>query len=642
MSQIFAPKSSTWLIMLYLLVTALPSYAVSPSITYFLPTSGAAGAEVIIYGTSFTGATSVTFNGAAAVFNVNSATSIAATVPTKATMGKIRVTTPGGIVTSFDNFMVVPTITGFTPTSGIAGDVITVSGTAFTGVSGVYFNGVTASYRVIDSQKLTATVPFGAEPGKISVRTQSGSGMSATNFAVLPVISSFSPASGKVGSLVSIEGTSFNETTAVKFNGVESSFTLNSTRLITTTVPIGAQTGKITVTTTSGTATSGTDFPVLPTITSFTPASGQLGSEITITGMNFTGTTIVDFQGYYAFKMVTSDTTIVAYVPVQATTGKVGVTNAAGRTVSDIDFTVVEGTKITSFEPTSGLVGQVVVITGDQFDIVTGVSFNGCAAQSYTIDSDTQITAVVPTNATTGKITLDIPMASKDSSTPFIVLPDITSFAPLKGHSGDTVVIQGTGFSELLDVKFDGVSAVSWILISPHSISAVVPNGAGTGRIQVESVRGAATSGSDFVAYFPAELDVVVYLGTEYVGRIFQVHLNYTLVGPQTYSGILPLDGGPALLKDLEPGIYTLTVFGSHWLTRIVKDVLVEGVKLVEVFLANGDSNGDNQVNLFDFVVLDANFGSAFDMADLNGDGMVNLFDYVLIDQKFGALGDLP
>src|SRR5919109_186057 len=78
-----------------------------PTITSFTPTSGPVGTSVTITGTNFTGATSVTFNNVAATtFTVNSATQITATVPTTATSGPIKVTTPGGSVTSTTNFTV--------------------------------------------------------------------------------------------------------------------------------------------------------------------------------------------------------------------------------------------------------------------------------------------------------------------------------------------------------------------------------------------------------------------------------------------------------------------------------------------------------------------------------------------------------
>jgi uncharacterized repeat protein (TIGR03803 family) len=60
------------------------------------PTSGTVGAGVKILGTNLTGATSVTFNGTAATFNVKSKSLITTTVPTGATTGTVQVITHGG------------------------------------------------------------------------------------------------------------------------------------------------------------------------------------------------------------------------------------------------------------------------------------------------------------------------------------------------------------------------------------------------------------------------------------------------------------------------------------------------------------------------------------------------------------------
>src|SRR5207245_3790205 len=57
------------------------------------PTSGKVGAAVKILGTNLTGATSVTFNGTAAVFKVVSSSEITTTVPAGATTGKVKVVT---------------------------------------------------------------------------------------------------------------------------------------------------------------------------------------------------------------------------------------------------------------------------------------------------------------------------------------------------------------------------------------------------------------------------------------------------------------------------------------------------------------------------------------------------------------------
>jgi hypothetical protein len=72
------------------------------------PTFGSDGWDITILGNNLTGATSVTFNGAAATFTVVSDTYIAATVPSGATTGTIEVTTPGGTLSSNVAFRVLP------------------------------------------------------------------------------------------------------------------------------------------------------------------------------------------------------------------------------------------------------------------------------------------------------------------------------------------------------------------------------------------------------------------------------------------------------------------------------------------------------------------------------------------------------
>jgi len=72
------------------------------------PASGAVGAAVKILGTSLTGSTSVTFNGAGATFTVVSSSEIATTVPTGAATGTVKVVTPGGTLSSNVPFQVLP------------------------------------------------------------------------------------------------------------------------------------------------------------------------------------------------------------------------------------------------------------------------------------------------------------------------------------------------------------------------------------------------------------------------------------------------------------------------------------------------------------------------------------------------------
>ena len=85
--------------------------------------------------------------------------------------------------------------------------------------------------------------------------------------ASAPTITGFTPTSGPVGTSVTISGTNFTGATAVAFNGVSASFTVTSATTIQATVPTGATTGPLSVTTPGGTGTSANVFTVIVTLT---------------------------------------------------------------------------------------------------------------------------------------------------------------------------------------------------------------------------------------------------------------------------------------------------------------------------------------------------------------------------------------
>ena len=246
----------------------------------------------------------------------------------------------------------LPTITSFSPPSGPVGTSVTINGTGFTGASDVMFNNLTVgagNFTVNSNIKITATVPVGASTGLITVVGLGGPANSATAFTVtsgpLPTITSFTPTSGAVGTLVTVNGTNFTASAVVKFNGVTGTgFIFKSATKVKANVPAGATTGPISVTTTSGTAASATNFTVPsgpPTITSFTPISGPVGTSVTINGTNFTGATVVKFNGVIvATFTVNTDIKITATVPAGATTGKIIVKTPAGNATSLTNFTV--------------------------------------------------------------------------------------------------------------------------------------------------------------------------------------------------------------------------------------------------------------------------------------------------------------
>jgi uncharacterized repeat protein (TIGR03803 family) len=69
-------------------------------------------------------------------------------------------------------------------------------------------------------------------------------------------------------------------------------------------------------------------------------------------------------------------------------------------------------------EPTSGMVGADVIILGNNLTDTTGVTFNGTAA-TFTVVSSSEITATVPSGATTGKVEVTTPSGTLTSNVNF-------------------------------------------------------------------------------------------------------------------------------------------------------------------------------------------------------------------------------
>jgi PKD domain/IPT/TIG domain/Divergent InlB B-repeat domain len=237
-----------------------------------------------------------------------------------------------------------PTITSFSPTSGWSGTRVWIHGFDFLGATSVTFNGAQAQFSVESDQFIDAYVPSGATTGPISVRTANGTGWSSSSFTLVPPprIDSFTPTGGPFGTVVDIRGSNFTGAIWVEFNQHgASSFTVDSDSEIHATVPDGATTGPISVTTVSGTGRSSSSFAVpTPTISSFTPTSGPVGTSVDIRGTNFGWATIVTFHGTKADFTVDSDSEIHATVPAGATTGWISVAGTSGSAITSSSFTV--------------------------------------------------------------------------------------------------------------------------------------------------------------------------------------------------------------------------------------------------------------------------------------------------------------
>ncbi|MBV9301284.1 MAG: hypothetical protein JOY62_12680 [Acidobacteriaceae bacterium] len=276
--------------------------------------------------------------------------------------GTVFEITPAGKFTLLYSFCSQPNCAdGSTPYGGlIQGSDGNLYGTTSAGGA----NGSGAVYRITTAGKLTTLYSFCSQSGCADGSSPRGGLLQATNgafygtteyggtndagtiFSLSVGLSPFVktvPSSGIVGSSVIILGTNLTGASKVSFDGIAAKFTVVSSTEIKATVPTGAATGNVTVVTPGGTLTSNAIFAVTPQITSFTPASGAVGTGVTITGVSLKQTTELAFNGVLATDfIVQSDTEVTATVPTNAKTGKITITTPGGTATSSASFTVIQ------------------------------------------------------------------------------------------------------------------------------------------------------------------------------------------------------------------------------------------------------------------------------------------------------------
>jgi uncharacterized repeat protein (TIGR03803 family) len=148
--------------------------------------------------------------------------------------------------------------------------------------------------------------------------------------------------------------------------------------------------------------------------------SGKEGAKIGILGQGFSSSSVVKFGGTQATSFTRQGTTfITATVPAAALTGSVTVKTGATTLTSSKTFKVTP--TFPSFSPTSGSLGTPLVLTGTGLTQTTKVTFGNVTATTVTVNSDTQVTANVPTGAVTGKIVITTKGGSAKSATNFTV-----------------------------------------------------------------------------------------------------------------------------------------------------------------------------------------------------------------------------
>ncbi|MCI0526738.1 MAG: Ig-like domain-containing protein [Nitrospira sp.] len=345
------------------------------------------------------------------------------------------------------------------------------------------------------------------------------------------------------------DGTTQNITASVNWNSSNQAVAT----IDTSGVASAMASGTTTITATSGSISGSTvltvNVPPPPTISDFTPTSGPVGTEVTITGTNFGSTSTVFFNGVQATISSVTSTTIITNVPAGATTGPITVTTAGGSTTSSTNFTVTIPPIISNFSPTSGPIGTSVTINGQHFDPVAAnnqVKFNGTSA-IITSATSTTIQTTVPMGATTGPITGTTSQGTGTSSQPFEVtlssdfslIAQPTTLTILQGGSATAIIsLSSTGpefFAGLAALTVSGLPAGVTAVFDPTQITS-----------NQDSSLHITVGGSSPISNTPLTVTGSAEIDGQTVTRTASFNLNILAGGQTSVSGqFLTTDGEP-------------------------------------------------------------------------------------------------
>ena len=613
-----------------------------PTITTFSPAAQKSGGQITITGTNFIGITGVKIAGLSVSYSTISSTSIIVYINNGLMSGDINVSTIGGNASINGFIYSSPVIKSISPLIAASGQTVTISGDNFNGVQSVNFGGINAaSFSIVSPNTITATVATG-NSGLVNVTGAEGTA-SITGFTFLPppVIYSFSPGAGGLGTTLTINGSNLLTTSSVTIGGTAATITSVSNTAVVVSVSSGS-TGKISLTTNAGTAfIDGFTWYDQPQITGVNPLTANGLTPVTITGNNFTSIKEVKFgSSTVAFTLVSP--TQIKVTPVNSLSGIITVTNPAG-TASFPGFVFLPAPNITSFTKTVDGTTTEVNIIGTNFTNVTSVKFGSVEASSFIVNSLMNIKAIAGSGES-GLITV-----TGDGGTGSIAgflynePPAIRSFSQPSGPVGTNISISGDNFNTTPEknIVYFGPVKAQVTGATKTRLDVVVPAGA-SGLVRVTNIEKKLTG--------YANLPFLVTSPVTFSGysNKFDINLNTSLTSLDIKD--FDEDGNPDFLIATSDSLYILLhgsdkilsrssftkkvnlISGKQVTSTAVDDVdgdgkpdILLGTGLSIIFLRNTSSGGNVSFSSTAFETLDNSISGMF-LRDIDMDGRPDLF----------------
>ena len=225
----------------------------------------AGGNQVTITGVNLANAVAVLFGSSQATIVTNTPNSITVVSPSGNGVADVVVITGGGQSNPLSFYYILsPIFESLSNDSGsiAGGETVTLFGRNLSTATSVAFGSNSATPAVINDGQLSVVVPAGTSTGSVNVSVTTGGGTDygpTYVYVDAPTITNISPSSGSTlgGDTVTINGTGYQKTMSVTFDGINSPFgVVNSTTITAISPPGTAGAVDVVVTTTGGSATA--------------------------------------------------------------------------------------------------------------------------------------------------------------------------------------------------------------------------------------------------------------------------------------------------------------------------------------------------------------------------------------------------
>ena len=265
----------------------------TPTVSGISPAIAKPGDSVTISGNNLDQVREVRVNELLLTLSQKTATQLTFAVPPEARSGAVKLVYGNNLVVQVAQSLTIQTpviLRSFSPAEGLIGSTVTVDGEGLDVVESIIFGTQSATPVQKNINRLTVVVPVGASSGPLTlVKNNAEKILSSDNFNVIPkiVFTELQPSAGRLGLSITVIGQNFSEVASVTVNAKLINLISRSATALTFAMPAGGGVVLLKGVRQADVAAGVlTEQPSGVSVTGFSPTSGAVASQITITGMN--------------------------------------------------------------------------------------------------------------------------------------------------------------------------------------------------------------------------------------------------------------------------------------------------------------------------------------------------------------------